>query len=79
MPHADLVFTGGPIVTVDDDRPAAEAVAVRDGVIARVGDLAAMADLRGPATRVVDLAGRTLVPGLIDPHFHVSNLGVLAV
>jgi predicted amidohydrolase YtcJ len=79
MPHADLVFTGGPIVTVDDDRPAAEAVAVRDGVIARVGDLAAMADLRGPATRVVDLAGRTLVPGLIDPHAHVSNLGVLAV
>lgn len=79
MPHADVIYSGGPIVTVDDEQPSAQALAVRDGVIVRVGDLARMAELQGPETRMVDLAGCTLVPGLIDPHAHVSNLGVLAV
>ncbi len=79
MSQADLIVFGGPIVTVDDERPEAQALAVRDGVIVQVGDLAEMADLRGPETRMLDLAGRTLVPGLIDAHAHVSSLGTLAV
>lgn len=79
MSPADRIYFGGPIVTVDDDRPTAQALAVRDGLIARVGNLSEMAALQGPGTEMIDLAGRTLVPGSIDAHAHVASLGVLAV
>ncbi len=71
-PVADQMFSGGPIVTMDAARPAAEAVAVRDGKILAVGSLARMKALVGPATEQIDLAGRTLVPGFIDGHSHFS-------
>jgi predicted amidohydrolase YtcJ len=75
-PPADLVLRNGTVYTVDDRRPRAEAVAVRDGVIAFVGADAAVARFIGPATRVVDLAGRTVVPGFTDSHAHLAGIGL---
>ena len=76
---ADAIYTGGDIVTVNDAQPTAEAVAVRAGRIVAVGTRADVERTRkGPATIVVDLAGRTLVPGLIDGHAHFSQFGAQA-
>lgn len=55
--------------------PDAEAVAVRDGSIVWVGDADGAEDLRGADTRVVELGGATVLPGLVDSHTHVDNLG----
>jgi predicted amidohydrolase YtcJ len=79
MPAADTIYFGGPIITVEDDQMMVEALAVADGKIARVGSRAAVEELRGPDTEMIDLAGQTLVPGLIDPHAHCSQLGILSV
>ncbi|MEU6476490.1 amidohydrolase [Streptomyces sp. NPDC047017] len=70
MPTTDLVLTGARVRTLDPRRPYAGAVAVRDGLIAAVGEESDVRDWRGPATEVVDLAGATLVPGLADCHSH---------
>lgn len=70
MPHADLVFTGGPVFTADTVRSRAGAVAVRGGRIVAVGSDHDIRDLVGPSTEVVDLAGRLLVPGFQDAHVH---------
>ncbi|MFM8827531.1 MAG: amidohydrolase family protein, partial [Actinomycetota bacterium] len=67
---AERIFRGGPIVTVQRARPTAEAVAVAGGRIVAVGDEADVMRLVRPTTDVVDLAGRTLVPGFIDGHSH---------
>ncbi len=72
---ADLVLTNGHVVTVDDAQPEAEAVAVKDGRILAVGSSDEMAAYVGSATRLVDLAGRTLVPGFIEGHGHYMRLG----
>ncbi|WP_373138131.1 amidohydrolase [Mycobacterium marinum] len=71
---ADAIYTNGDIVTVDDEQPTAEAVAVKDGRIVAVGahdDV--VREHLGPHTRRVDLAGNTLLPGFIDPHSHYIN------
>ncbi|MDX3642840.1 amidohydrolase, partial [Streptomyces sp. MB09-02B] len=70
MPTADLVITGARVRTLDPARPRATAVAVRDGLIAAVGEAADVRDWRGPGTEVVDLGGGRLVPGLVDSHSH---------
>ncbi|MEO6864480.1 MAG: amidohydrolase family protein [Gemmatimonadaceae bacterium] len=72
---ADLIVTGGHIYTVDDSRPAAEAFAVRNGVFTFVGSEREALALKGPNTRVVDLHGATVVPGLADAHGHLTELG----
>ena len=69
-PVAERIFRGGPIVTVNAAQPSAAAVAVAGGRIVAVGDEAEVMRLRAPTTEVVDLAGRTLVPGFIDGHSH---------
>jgi hypothetical protein len=77
---ADAIYTGGDIVTVNDAQPTAEAVAVKDGRILAVGTRAEVeAAHKGAATRVVELAGRTLVPGFVDGHAHVLGFGSQAV
>jgi hypothetical protein len=78
-PLADRIFFGGPILTVEDDQPSVEALAVKGGVIARAGSMAHVEELRGPDTEMVDLGGRTLVPGFIDGHAHFVQFGVQAV
>ncbi|WP_407553467.1 amidohydrolase [Streptomyces sp. Pv4-95] len=67
---ADTVLTGARVRTLDPERPWAEAVAVKDGRIVAVGDERDVRDWRGAATEIVDLAGATLTPGLVDGHSH---------
>jgi predicted amidohydrolase YtcJ len=77
---ADIIWFGGPIITVADKTPRAEAVAVKDGRIVAVGTKAAvMKAEQGKATRLVDLAGHTLVPGFVDGHGHLSGVAIQAV
>jgi hypothetical protein len=71
---ADRIIRGGPIVTVNPAQPAAEAVAIAGGRIAAVGSEADVMRLKGDGTEVVDLAGRTLVPGFVDGHSHFFSL-----
>lgn len=74
----EQVFTGGPILTMEDAAPTAEAVAVRNGVIVAVGSLDAARAAVGRSARTVRLDGRTLIPGFFDPHSHVSMVGLQA-
>ncbi len=67
---AQLLFTGGAIYTMEDAQPRADALAVRGERILAVGDAQELTPLRGPATRVVELGGRALVPGFVDAHIH---------
>ncbi len=68
----NMVLTGGKVLTMDAFNRTAEAVAVEDGKFAAIGTIAEITNLIGPETRVVHLAGRTVIPGIIDPHNHFS-------
>ena len=71
---ADVIYSGGVIVTVDDARPNVEAVAVQGGKIVAAGLREAILEgWRGAGTKVVDLGGRTMVPGFVDAHSHFIN------
>jgi predicted amidohydrolase YtcJ len=75
---ADLVLTGGRVLTMDPGRESAEAVAVAGGRIVAVGRSTEVRSLIGPRTRVVELGGRTLLPGFQDAHVHpVMAVGML--
>lgn len=74
---ADVILTNGKIITVDDRFSIAEAVAIRGERIAAVGTNQEIARLAGANTRRIDLAGRAVVPGLIDNHAHFMEEGVL--
>ena len=76
---ADLLLTGGAVYTVDDARSVHEAVAVKDGRVAAVGSATELAHLAGSTTRVVDLEGRTVLPGFQDAHLHPLDGGLLAI
>ena len=76
---ADTIYLNGEIITVDDEQPTAEAVAVRDGIIVGVGSESEILAMRDAATVVHDLGGRTLVPGFIDGHAHFGGFGAQAV
>lgn len=69
------ILTGGEIVTLDPERPAAEAVAIRDGVIVGVGDKQALRSENPDATES-DIAGGCLIPSLIDHHLHLTAIGL---
>jgi predicted amidohydrolase YtcJ len=73
-PPVDLLIVNARVYTADDARPLAEAFAVRDGRLAFVGSTREARALAGPATRVVDLAGRTVIPGMVDAHAHFPGL-----
>lgn len=66
----DAVFFNGKIVTLDAAGSTAGAVAVKDGKVLKVGSADDIKKLAGPSTRLVDLGGKTVVPGLIDAHCH---------
>jgi predicted amidohydrolase YtcJ len=72
---ADLILVGGTVLTGDGSGPPAEAVAVAEGRILAVGSRSTIEALAGAATRVVDLEGGVVVPGLVDAHGHVLGLG----
>ncbi len=73
--NADLILTNGRIYTSDDTRPVVEAVAVAGGKVLFAGNAAGAMALKGSATRVIDLGGRTVIPGMVDAHGHVAGLG----
>ena len=73
---ADTVLLNGRIVTLDAASAIVEAVAVRDGKIAATGTSEQIRALAGPQSRIVDLGGRTVIPGLIDSHIHAIRAGV---
>ena len=73
--YADLVATGGTVLTVDADFTVAEALAVREGRLLAVGSDADIREFVGSDTQVIDLAGRTVVPGFADNHLHSAGGG----
>ena len=75
--HPDTVFINGNIVTVDSEFSIASAVAVRDGRILAVGTNKDIEPMAGSPTTMVDLQGKTVLPGLIDTHAHVERAGLL--
>jgi predicted amidohydrolase YtcJ len=76
---ADTIYSGGPILTMDDAAPRAEAVAVKDGRILAVGTLEAANAHRGAGTEMFDLRGRAMLPGFVDSHGHVVMGGLQAL
>ncbi|MFF9899310.1 amidohydrolase [Streptomyces longispororuber] len=74
--HADLVLHNARVITVDAQFSLASALAVTGGTISAVGDRAAVAPLIGPRTRVIDLRGATLLPGINDSHLHGCAFGM---
>ncbi len=75
----DTLYVGGPIVTINDSQPTAEAVLVRGGKIVAVGARAEVeSQAKGPIA-TVDLKGKTMLPGFVDPHGHVVMVGLQAL
>lgn len=72
---ADLILKNGNIYTVNDSQPRAEAVAIRGDRIIFVGSNDAVKKYEGSRTRIVDLAGKTVVPGMTDSHYHLLGVG----
>jgi len=68
---ADIIIDNGRVLTMDPERPRAEAVALSGNRILAVGSRADVGALRGPATRVVDAGGATVLPGFIESHMHI--------
>jgi predicted amidohydrolase YtcJ len=73
---APLILYNGRITTLDRSNPTATAVAIREGKFVRVGRDADVMSLAGSATRVIDLNGRRVLPGLIDNHLHIIRGGL---
>ncbi|MDN4055652.1 amidohydrolase [Massilia sp. YIM B02763] len=73
---ADLILTNGRFHTLDRSRPEADTVAIADGRFVAVGDAREVMRHRGNATRVIDLAGHTVIPGLNDSHLHLIRGGL---
>jgi predicted amidohydrolase YtcJ len=74
-PPADLVLTNGRIVTVDDARPEAEAIAISKDRIQAIGTAAEIKAMTGPNTQVIDLQGQLAIPGFIESHAHFAGVG----
>src|SRR3954468_14803375 len=72
----DLVLTNGKILTMDEQSSIVEALAVKDGRILATGTKGSITALISPRTRVLDLAGKTAIPGLIDTHAHFKAAGL---
>ena len=72
----DLVLINGKILTMDDKSSVVEAVAILDGKLLATGSNARVKSMAGTRTRVLDLAGKTVVPGLIDTHAHFKAAGL---
>lgn len=72
----DTIYFNGNVITLDSDELVAEAIAIKDGKILAVGDSTDIISMSGETTRKVNLNGKTLVPGFIDAHSHLSGVAV---
>lgn len=72
---ADLIVTNGRVLTMDDARPRAEAVAIAAGKVLAVGAASEIAALAGPGCRVIDVCGRSVLPGFVESHMHLGMGG----
>lgn len=75
VPTADTVFVNGTVITVDRSDSIVQAVAIRNGMILETGTKEAVSRYVGNTTKVIDLAGKTVTPGLIDSHGHLPHFG----
>ncbi len=73
---ADRMWTGGTILTMDDEAMRAEAVAEKDGRILAVGATDAVIAHKGPDAEMIDLDDRALLPGFVDAHGHMFTGGL---
>jgi len=74
--YPDLVLTNANVITLDHSKPHCEAVAIKYGVIAQVGSMEAVEKGIGVGTLVLDLDGKTVLPGFIDTHVHLDDFGL---
>jgi hypothetical protein len=79
QPSADRIWSNGTIITMNDKAMRAEAVAEAGGKIVAVGTKADVMKLKGPATQLIDLKGRMMLPGFVDAHGHVVAGGLQAL
>ncbi|MBV8067027.1 MAG: amidohydrolase [Candidatus Eremiobacteraeota bacterium] len=75
---AEIILTNADVVTMDDARPGADAIAIVGGRILAVGNAGDVRALANEATRVVDLGGKTVMPGFIDGHSHFFQVALVA-
>ncbi|HAN60386.1 MAG TPA: amidohydrolase, partial [Gammaproteobacteria bacterium] len=76
LSKADLIVTGGKVVTLDPAGTIAEAIAIKGERILAVGRTQAIAEFVSPQTQQINAAGRLVVPGLIDGHAHMDREGL---
>jgi predicted amidohydrolase YtcJ len=76
---ADVLFLNGNVYTVNERQPHAEAIAVKGERIIFVGSNADANRFKGKGTRVLDLHGRTVLPGMTDAHYHIQGVGAREV
>ncbi len=74
--HPDLILHNGQLTTLDRTNPSATAVAIKDGFFLQVGADGDIMRLAGPQTKIIDLKGKRVLPGLIDNHTHVVRGGL---
>ncbi|MEM9018673.1 MAG: amidohydrolase, partial [Verrucomicrobiota bacterium] len=75
---ADTIYHGGPILTIVDESPEAEAIAIKDGRILAVGTKEEVLQAKGDDTELIDLQGKTMLPGFVDSHGHAFMVGIQA-
>ena len=73
LAYPEIILFNGKVLTVDDEFSMAEAVAIRDGRFLAVADNARILRMTGPETLIHDLEGKTVVPGLLDTHYHLGD------
>jgi predicted amidohydrolase YtcJ len=73
MPTADIIFKNANVVTIDQNQPVAELVAVKNGKILFVGFKEQLSEFTGPSTNFIDCGGKTLIPGFNDAHCHIFS------
>jgi len=78
-PAADTIYLNANIITINEDQPEAHALAVKSGFIIAVGDNDDVMSLQTKDTEIVDLQGKSVVPGFIDAHSHFSGVGMQAI
>jgi len=71
----DVILTGGNVITMDSGKPVAQAVAIKDGRFLKVGRDPEVKAFAGSRTKKIDLKGKTVTPGFIDSHQHLSQVG----